>query len=390
MKYRNFLFYLLFVMLISGCSSINKSTPTLEIPIQSNDGVTAEAKIIPIQSASLSFSGTGKIEAILAPEGSTVKKGTLIARLEGIERAQASIAAAEYLVVSAQKNLADLYEKANLAAADAELTLAKANLDLKDSLEKRDDLNYKRVNKYMLEGIQSQLIIAQNAVDDAETTFSYVEDKAEDDLDRARALAFLSQTRLYRDQIQRNFEYASGPADPKDIAKADAEVARAQALVEDAQRTYDRRKSGPDKKDIDLAEASLKNAESQADAARSILADLELVAPFDGIIVSNGLKVGEVVSSTTIVTIGDLSAWQVETTDLKEVDIIGIEAGQQVRIGLDAIPGIELTGVVDRIKAFGVDVRGDNTYIVYINLTNPDPRLLWNMTANVTFPLSRK
>ncbi|MHC1785137.1 MAG: HlyD family secretion protein [Anaerolineaceae bacterium] len=377
---------LIIVLLAGGCGLTSQATPTPEIPVQMREGTVAEAKIIPVQNATISFSGTGKITEIMKFEGDWVKKGDVIARLEGVEKAQASISGANYLVIAAQKDLDDLYEKANLASAESEMVLAQAKLDLEDALDKRDDLNYGRVNQYMLEGIQSQLIIAQQAVEDAETTYSYVEDKAIDDVTRAEALAYLSQTRLYRDQIQRNYEYASGPPELNDIAKADAEVARMKALVEDAQRAYNRRKEGPYQKDIDLGEANLKNAKAQADVARANLADLELAAPFNGVLVANDLKVGEVATAGATVTIGDLSAWQVQTTDLKEVDIIGIEAGQEVKILVDAIPDLEMTGIIERIKAIGVDVRGDNTYVVYILLKDPDPRILWNMTAKVTFP----
>jgi HlyD family secretion protein len=370
---------------LTGCGSINKSTPTPAIPIQTGAGAAAEAKVIPKRSAALSFASSGKVEFIKAFEGSTVKKGDLIARLEGGERAHAAIAAAELQVASAQKALDDLNEKASLAAADAEMKVAQAALDLKDAREKRDDLNYKRVNQYMLEGIQAQLIMAESAVDDAETAYSFVQDRGEDDPDRARAMAYLSQTRLARDQIQRNLQYAEGPPDARDIAEADAKVSKALADLSDAQRTYDRRKSGPDTKDLTIAMASLKNAQAQADAARATLVDLEMTAPFDGLVIVNDLEVGEFATAGKVL-VGDISSWQIETTDLKEVDIVGIQSGQPVTVKFDAIPGLELPGTVNRIKGFGITVRGDNTYIVTVDLNRSDPRLLWNMTARVTFP----
>jgi multidrug resistance efflux pump len=379
---------LLLLVIGSGCELVSKSTPTPEFPVPQSEGTIAEAKILPVNYATISFSGAGKIIDIVASEGEAVKKGNVIARLEGVKKAQAAIAAADYLVVAAEKNLNDLYEKSSLASAEAEMVLAQARLDLEDAQDRREDLNYGRVNQHMLEGIHSQLIIAQKAVEDAESTYSYVEDKAIDDVSRAKALAYLSQTRLYRDQIQRNYEYASGPPDPNDIAKADAEVARLKALVEDAQRDYNRKKDGPYQKDIELAQANLKNARAQADSARATLDDLELTAPFDGVLVANDLKIGEIATAATTVTIGDLSDWQAQTTDLKEVDIIGVETGQDVKIRVDAIPGSEMTGIIERIKVIGVDVRGDNTYVVYIRLKDPDPRLLWNMTAYVIFPIS--
>ena len=370
---------------VSGCAGFSSTTPTPEIPVKTSAGASAEAKVVPIRSSLLSFAAAGKVESIQAPEGSSVKIGDPIAILEGSEKAGAAVAAADVQMASAQKALDDLNEKAKIAAADAEMTVALAEQEVKDAKEKREDLNYKRVNQYMLESIQSQLIIAEKAVEDAEETFSFVQDRPEDDADRARALMYLSQARLARDQVKRNLEYAEGPPAAQDIAEADARVSKALAALEDAKRTFERRNTGPDPKDLTLAEANLTNARAQAQAARSALNDLRLTAPFDGTIIVNSLEVGELASSGQIM-LGDTSAWQVETTDLKEVDIIGVAAGQNVTVTFDAIPDLKMEGVVNRIKGYGVTVRGDNTYTVIVDLQGTDPRVLWNMTARVTFP----
>jgi HlyD family secretion protein len=377
------------LILMTACGSLSKVTPTPAIPVKTGAGAAAEAKVIPIRSSTLSFSALGKVESILSPEGKSVKKGDPIARLDGAETAQAAIAAADLQVVSAQKALDDLNEKAKIAAADAEMAVAVAAQELKDAKDHRQDLNYKRVNQYMLEGIQAQLTMAEKAVDDAEETYSYVQDKPEDDADRARALAYLSQARLARDQVKRNLEYAEGPPTFQDIAEADARVSKAEAALEDAQRIFERRKTGPDPRDLELVNARVTNAKAQAEAARTVLNDLILAAPFDGTIIVNNLEVGEMAAAGEVM-IGDTSAWQVETTDLKEVDIVGIQPGMIVNVRFDAIPDLEIKGVVNRIKGYGITVRGDNTYTVTIDLQQSDPRLLWNMTARVTFPAIAK
>ncbi len=378
----------LLAVVLSGCSSLSKPSPTPETPVTSEIAAAAEAKVIPIRYSTLSFAATGKVAAVLAPEGSQVKAGDPIARLDGTETASAAITAADLEVASAQKALDDLIEKSRIASADAEMAVALASQELKDAKEDRDDLNYQRVNQFMLENIQAQLTMAEKAVEDAEETYSFVQDKPEDDADRARALAYLSQARLARDQVKRNLEYAEGPPTAQDIAEADARVSKAEAALEDAQRTFERRKTGPDPRDLDLAEAALSNAKAQSEAARSALADLELSAPFDGTIIVNNLEVGEIASPGQVM-IGDTRAWQVETTDLKEVDIVGIEPGMRVKVTFDAIPDLAIEGTVNRVKGYGITVRGDNTYTVTIDLQQSDPRLLWNMTARVVFPAAR-
>jgi multidrug resistance efflux pump len=380
------MFAIISLVSASGCANSSKKTQaTAVVPVISQEASTIESKVVPIRNADLAFSGSGKIQEILAPEGVKVKKGDVIARLEGIEKANAAIAGGELQVISAQQNLDTLNEKYKVATAAAEMVVAQAQIDLKDAQDKRKDMNYQRVNDYTLEGIQAQLILAKNAVEQAEDVFKLVEDKAEDDPDRARAMLLLSQARANRDQVQRNLNYAMGAPAQRDIDEADAKVASAQAKLEDARLEYDRVKQGPDPREVELLQATLRNANAQLAAAQSSLADLALTAPFDGMIVSNNLEAGEIVGPASTIQLGDLSSWQVQTTDLKEASVVSIQAGKPVSVRFDAIPGLELPGVVNRIKSIGEDAHGDIIYTIYVNLSQQDPRLLWNMTARVNF-----
>ncbi len=376
------------ILLLSGLAAcgaapgIPTSTPA---PIRSENANTIQSEVVPVRSSNLSFASVGKVEAILYEEGKIVKKGDVIARLEGTDQAKANITAAELQVITAQQALDTLNEKARVAAADAQTALAKAETELKDATDKRDHLDYKRVNQYTLEGIQAQLILAQNAVQTAEDAYDIVADLPEDDPNRAQALLVLSQARIQRDQIQRNLNYAQGGPDIHDVQKADARLATAKASLEDAQRQFDRVKNGPDPRDLALAQAKLDNAQAQLVAAKSNLADLELVAPFDGTVVDNPLKVGEVADGTSFTVLGDLNTWQIQTTDLKEVDVVGIQPGDPVKVHFDAIPDLEMEGKVNRVKGIGEDKHGDILYTVLIDLNGKDPRLLWKMTARVNF-----
>ena len=79
-----------------------------------------------------------------------------------------------------------------------------------------------------------------------------------------------------------------------------------------------------------------------------------------------------------------LPAWQIETDDLTELDVVRVQEGQTVALTGDAIPGLELEGTVLRIQPIGREKLGDITYKVVIRLAQFDPRLRWNMTAVVT------
>ena len=63
-----------------------------------------------------------------------------------------------------------------------------------------------------------------------------------------------------------------------------------------------------------------------------------------------------------------------------------VQPGQEARLTFDALPGLELRGIVDTIQPKGQEKLGDMTYTAIIQIAEPDPRLLWNMTAVVTIP----
>jgi HlyD family secretion protein len=373
---------------LAGCAA-GQATPTLLPPVTSTEPAPertlSEARIVPVNNASLSFPIPGLVQEVLASEGETVEKGDVIARLKGVDRARAAIALAELQQLTAQKNLDDFTDKGGIGSADAELALAKAKIELKAAQDARESLDYQQVSDAALDNLRATYYIALDDFKKAEDDYEPYKDRSESDLERAAFLGKLSNARLKKDQALYNLNKALENPDPDKIAKADARLAIAQATVKDILTTYDRVKSGPDPDQLVILDAAVRNANSQLEAARSALADLEMVAPFTGTVVSSDLKVGQAFDPRSPIMFGDISSWQVETTDITEVDIVKIKVGDPLTITLDAIPDLVLKGHVNRIKSIGENQKGDTTYTVYIDIDQTDPRLLWNMKAFVSF-----
>lgn len=385
-----FITLLLMSMGIAGCGqSQNEPAPISTQPtsaaVSTTERTLAEAKILPIKNIALGFSYPGIVDEILVTEGEQITQGEVIARLKGVNKARAAISQAEVALLSAQKNLDDFTEKAKIASAEAELALAKAKIELQSASDARESLDYQQVSNTTLDGLRATYFIALDDFKKADEDYQPYQNRSEKDLDRAAFLSKLSIARLNRDKALYNFNKAMETPDSEKIAKADARLAVARAMVNDTQITYDRLKDGPDPDQLVILEAAFRNAKAQLDSAKSGLADLELKAPFSGTVVSSDLKVGQAVGPSTSVMLGDISSWQVETTDLTEVDIVEIQVGDPVTITLDAIPDLVLKGHVDRIKNIGESNKGDTTYTAYIKLDQNDPRLLWNMKAFVSF-----
>jgi len=135
-----------------------------------------------------------------------------------------------------------------------------------------------------------------------------------------------------------------------------------------------------------LAQAQLDSVKAQAAAAQRALDNYDLKAPFAGTVADINSSVYQMVSPQTwVVALADTSQWYVDTSDLTEMDVVKIDVGQAVKVTADALPGVPMTGVVASISAAPNIQGGDVLYTVHIRLNDPDPRLLWGMTMEVTF-----
>jgi RND family efflux transporter MFP subunit len=156
-----------------------------------------------------------------------------------------------------------------------------------------------------------------------------------------------------------------------------------EARIQAAKRDYQTYQNGPDPDDLAVAEARLENAKEQLAAATSALSDLELLAPFDGTVSKIFVHVGEWVSpGQPVLLLADLGHLRVETTDLNEIDAAQIENGAKAIVTFDALPGIEVGGVVTHIATKASEGSGVN-YTVTVELDEIPEQLRWGMTAFV-------
>ncbi|MGH8756005.1 MAG: efflux RND transporter periplasmic adaptor subunit, partial [Burkholderiales bacterium] len=113
-------------------------------------------------------------------------------------------------------------------------------------------------------------------------------------------------------------------------------------------------------------------------------------APFDGVILSKTANVGDVVTPFSsaldtkgaVVTMADMSTLEVEA-DVSESNLQKVKVGQPCEIQLDALPDVRFRGEVSRIVPT-VD-RAKATVTTKVRFLDPDPRILPEMSAKVTF-----
>lgn len=126
-------------------------------------------------------------------------------------------------------------------------------------------------------------------------------------------------------------------------------------------------------------------AKAQLLASQSALADLELKAPFDGVVSKLVVHSGEwVLAGQTILALADLSRLRVETTDLSERDVMKVGLGQNVSVFVKAT-GEEIAGRVSEIAPLADTLGGDVVYKTVIDLETLPEDLRAGMSVDVQF-----
>ena len=170
----------------------------------------------------------------------------------------------------------------------------------------------------------------------------------------------------------------------KDIFAGNLVIEAAEADVAAAQANLQAVRAGASSTEIDAALKDLRAAEfalEQAEAA------FDIRAPFSGTIVEVLANPGEPIGAfQPILILADLSEIRVRTTDLSEVDVPNLRAGQTASIFFDALSDQTFSGIIERIadKSSGVT---SVYYEVTLILDEVPAGLRWGMTAFVIFPV---
>ena len=168
------------------------------------------------------------------------------------------------------------------------------------------------------------------------------------------------------------------------VAAARADLARSEADLAGAKLGYDRNKRMRDDKLVsesayDQSEAEYKMKQASVESAKRRVAQLQaqldstqdelnkttVYSPMDGVVTNLPKEQGEMVigaqsfSPTVIMTVADLSVMECEVM-VDETDFRNLKLGQEAKIKVEALEGLELKGEVTEIGASAL-VRGSGS-----------------------------
>lgn len=345
--------------------------------------ISAEGRVLPAKFVHMSFGSGGLVGEFLVEEGQFVEEGDLLARLATYSQFEASLASAELQLVIAQQAYDALFDDLDVTQAAALKTVADGRSAVEDASRYLDNLQVP-ADQADIDQARANLVLAENRLEKAQEDFAPYENKPEDNLVRAAYLSRLAQAQNEYDAALRLVNNLEGTAGEIEISQAEANLALLEAQLEQAELDYEAMGDGPHPDALETAEAQLHNARSQRTAAAELLAQQELRAPFSGTVVAVEIRTGEFAPPGFVaVSLADLSAWQIETTDLTESDVSALAQGLPAQITLDAFPGIVLSGTVLEVGLLGEDSRGSVTFPVVLSFDPGDLPVRWGMTAFV-------
>jgi HlyD family secretion protein len=138
-----------------------------------------------------------------------------------------------------------------------------------------------------------------------------------------------------------------------------------------------------DNERLEAAKADVDRAQAAVDIAKAQLAQATLTAPIGGMIASVDISPAEFANPGQIVIVlGDLTHFQIETTDFSEKDVPKIEVGQNASVFIEAL-GQDFNGKVVDIARVSETVGGDVVFKVTVELDDQPEGLRWGMSADV-------
>ena len=177
-----------------------------------------------------------------------------------------------------------------------------------------------------------------------------------------------------------------------ELEKGARDLKRAEQLLAEnliSQELYENTKTSHE-----LAKVALERSQRDLAIVDERLTKTEVKAPFDCTILTRPVSIGQAVSGsggfnsgTEVLTIADLKN-MVINAHVNQADVPRLKVDQTVEILIEAVAGLRVTGVVERIAPQATIKNNIKGFAARIVLKDADPRIRPGMTANVKIPVA--
>jgi len=331
-----FLALSLVMAMLAGCSGDKAATPTARVTrADIAASISVSGNLEAPNNRSVAFDMPGTVEAVLVEKGDMVSRGDVLARLDA-------------------KDL-----QRNVEFARIQLDQARAQYNIADQ-QLRATIYPNYYGSYVVDvpGVWSAL------------------DNATDRVAQVRAL-------IAKGDIAEANAVLSRLLDDIDSAKESSQARAWDMPVQIKAMEYQR----------EAAALAVTAAELSLQASKDMLDDATITSPTSGIITSVNIKEGDVLTGATFAApaFRVVDPTNLEMTGLiDEMDVADIALGQDVIITLDALPGVEVQGVVKFISDAALIQAGVVLYPTTVSLKAPDSRVKDGMSATADIIVEKR
>lgn len=361
-------------------------------------------RVSPVMEQELFFKTDGFVADVYFSRGDQVQTGDLLAELE-IGDLQNRLAQHQVALKTAEITLAKAEQEVTDQLLEAEVALEKLLLQTEQDQVDPDNSSIvsARVN---LQAAERELAEAQEDYDNAwDPARDWEADVREptclpgqggvvpctgethhDRLERDRAASEIRLARAQDSLAIAKAEYgdafASRSADDFNLQILEKDIELAEHRIEQLQRGVD-----------PLLELEVERAQLEIEDTERQIADARLIAPFDGQLLSVGVRPGDNASAfDTVIVLADPSQLEI-TAELASEELKEMSVGQEATIRLRERPEQDFAGSVRQLPyPYGggtVETSEDDT-AVRIALADPDLKLELGELANVIIMLEEK
>lgn len=177
---------------------------------------------------------------------------------------------------------------------------------------------------------------------------------------------------------------------PATIRQAKIDLDKAQRAFVGAKKNYTL-KVQQSEADMREAEINLSKEQRSKDEMQGVIDKFVIHAPSPGMVIykkewgGKKREVGSMISpwDLTVATLPDLSS-MISKTYVNEIDISKIKTGQNVRIGVDAFPEREYTGIITDVANIGEQLPNTDAKVfeIVVKINESDPILRPSMTTS--------
>lgn len=402
------------VLIIPGCDLLGTTTTadgdggdeaaatddaSEPVVLDRSDVVTATARLVPAREATLAFVLSGQMIELAVEEGSTVEAGDVLAQLDTtlldaeVERAEAAVAVADANLDVTQlgpheSQIAE--SEANIQAATAASVVASAQRDiLQNTVPSPSEIARAQVTAQqayiMMEAERTHYDWVSNT-DSRPDEYSEAEKEFLPTQEQLAYQKYQVMLARYNAAESKLDAISHQEANPAEVRAASADLWAASAEAGAQQADLDLLLAGTPSEDIAVAEALVAQAEAQLEMAELARDNAVLIAPFAGTVSEMYLQEAQFApAGEPVLLLADLNGLHVQTTDLSELDVAGLRAGDVAYVAFDALPGQEFEAEVSRIAPRAQE--GDTVnFTVTVALKEVPPGVRWGMTALVEIP----